>query len=64
MANSIARIVGRCLGKGESLPRESVEGEYRLYRYTAGGLDYVVKVRPSTTVAIELNLRPSTPRDG
>jgi hypothetical protein len=61
MANSIARIVGRCLGKSESLPRESVEGEYRLYTYTAGGLDYVVKVRPSTTISIELNLRPSTP---
>jgi len=61
MANSIARIVGRCLGKGESLPRESVEGEYRLYTYTAGGLDYVVKVRPNTTISVELNLRATPP---
>jgi hypothetical protein len=58
-ASALSRTVGQCLGA--TMPRESMDGEYVLLTFQSSGLDYVVKVRPNTTIAVELDVRTSRP---
>ena len=57
-ARALARTVGQCLGA--ATPRESMDGEYLLLTFQSAGLDYVVKVRPNTTINPELNVRTTS----
>jgi len=58
-ARDLARNVGQCVGQ-TTAARESLDGQYRVLSYTSGGVDYSVRVRPETTINVELNIRAAT----